>query len=56
VAYEWIDIDDSAEGDALVRQLNRGFRSVPTLIFGDGTTLVEPSDRELTSHLEQRGL
>jgi mycoredoxin len=49
IAYSWIDIDQDAEAEALVKQLNRGNRSVPTLVFPDGTILVEPSNRQLAS-------
>jgi mycoredoxin len=34
-----------------VKKVNRGNRSVPTLIFPDGTTLVEPSMLELARRL-----
>ena len=54
--YRWIDVDRDRAGDALVRELNRGNRAVPTLVFADGSVLVEPSDGELAAHLEQHGL
>ena len=56
VEYRWVDIDEDREADVTVRHLNRGNRSVPTLVFPDGSILVEPSDRQLTEHLDQRGL
>jgi mycoredoxin len=51
VAYRWIDIDHDREAEALVRKVNRSNRSVPTLIFPDGSMLVEPSNRQLAQHL-----
>ena len=51
VTYRWVDIDQDREAEALVKQVNRGNRSVPTLIFPDGTTLVEPSTLELARRL-----
>jgi mycoredoxin len=51
VAYRWVDIDQDREAEALVKKVNRGNRSVPTLIFPDGTTLVEPSTLELARRL-----
>ena len=48
IDFEWIDIDQSAEGERFVRQVNRGNRSVPTLLFDDGSTLTEPSLKVLT--------
>ncbi len=47
IPYQWIDIDFDAEGGRLVEELNHGYRSVPTIIFPDGSTLVEPSNEEL---------
>jgi len=51
IAYRWIDIDRDREAEALVRRVNRGDRSVPTLIFPDGSMLVEPSAHGLGQHL-----
>ncbi len=47
VPYRWIDIDGDREAEALVRKLNRGNRTVPTLVFPDGSVLVEPSNAQL---------
>ena len=47
IDFEWIDIDQSPEGERFVRQVNRGNRSVPTLLFEDGSTLTEPSRKDL---------
>ncbi len=49
--YEFIDIDDDRAGIALVEQVNGGKRIIPTIVFGDGTTLVEPTNAELAAHL-----
>jgi len=43
IPYRWIDINRDREAEALVRKINRGNRSVPTLVFPDGSVLVEPS-------------
>lgn len=53
VAYQWIDITGDPEAAAYVEQVNRGLRSVPTIVFPDGTVLVEPSNAELASKLNQ---
>jgi len=50
VAYRWVDIDQDGEAAALVKQLNHGNRSVPTLVFPDGAILVEPSTLQLARH------
>jgi glutaredoxin-like protein len=47
IAYEWIDIERSDDARELVRQINHGFASVPTIVFDDGTTLTEPSWSDL---------
>jgi len=51
IDYEWIDIDQDPEGEKLVMETNRGFRSVPTLFFPDGTILVEPRNQALIDKL-----
>lgn len=53
IPYHWIDIDYDEEGRSYVEKVNRGFRSVPTLVFPDGSILVEPTNDEL---LEKLGL
>ncbi|MGA9398493.1 MAG: glutaredoxin domain-containing protein [Anaerolineaceae bacterium] len=52
VDYEFIDIDKDKAGEAFVLKTNNGYRSVPTLLFPDGTTLTEPSQSELSKKLE----
>jgi glutaredoxin len=47
IPFKWIDIDLDAAARAYVEQINDGYRSVPTLIFPDGSILVEPSENEL---------
>jgi len=50
--YLWIDIDSSPAGERFVREVNHGNRSVPTLVFPDGSTLTEPSEQDLRKKLE----
>ena len=49
--YDYVNIeaDDSARG--YVEQVNRGFQSVPTIVFPDGSVLVEPSSSALAQKL-----
>jgi len=49
IPYQWIDIDKDAEASKLVEKINKGYRSVPTIIFPDGSILVEPSSSQLAS-------
>lgn len=47
LSYEVIDIDRDQAAAAYVMQVNQGMRSVPTIVFPDGSVLVEPTVREL---------
>ncbi|MGJ3239859.1 MAG: FAD-dependent oxidoreductase [Anaerolineae bacterium] len=47
IPYEWIDITDNDEAIAYVEKANQGNRSIPTIIYPDGTVQVEPSNAEL---------
>ena len=49
--YDWIDISQSAEAAAYVEKVNGGYRSVPTILFPDGSTMVEPSSPALIQKL-----
>jgi len=40
-------LEGNAEATEFVIQINRGYRSVPTIIFPDGSVLVEPNWEEL---------
>lgn len=51
IVYQWVDIDEDAEGRKYVESVNHGNRSVPTIVFPDGSILVEPSTKELSSKL-----
>jgi mycoredoxin len=47
IPYQWVNIDHDKDAEQLVIKTNHGMRSVPTIIFSDGTVLVEPSDQQL---------
>ncbi len=51
VPYTMIDIDQNREAAREVVRINGGYRTIPTVVFDDGTVLVEPSDRELGAKL-----
>ncbi|MEW5830287.1 MAG: glutaredoxin domain-containing protein [Chloroflexota bacterium] len=44
-----INVDQDKQAAEFVKQVNHGNRSVPTIIFPDGTKLVEPSEAELNA-------
>ncbi len=51
VHYEWIDVEQDADGLAFVEKVNDGKRIIPTIVFDDGSRLVEPSNAELAAKL-----
>lgn len=53
VAYLDVDIDNDPQAEAFVKQLNRGNRSVPTIVFPDGTLMTEPDNARLSQKLTQ---
>ena len=51
VPYDWIDIDADPEGLRFVEELQGGGRTIPTIVFADGSHLLEPSNDELAERL-----
>lgn len=51
IPYKWVDIEQDKSGEAYVLQKNNGKRIIPTIEFGDGSILVEPSNAELAAKL-----
>ena len=51
VRYNWVDIDRDDTARAYVRQVNAGKQIIPTIVFEDGSLLVEPSNAELAAKL-----
>ncbi|HEX5691598.1 MAG TPA: FAD-dependent oxidoreductase [Roseiflexaceae bacterium] len=51
VHYNWVDVEQDAEGLALVERANNGKRIIPTIVFDDESLLVEPSNAELAAKL-----
>ena len=47
IPYVRVGLEGDAKAAEFVTQINRGFRSVPTIVFPDGSVLVEPSWEEL---------
>lgn len=46
-----IGLEGNEEATQFVMQVNNGFRSVPTIIFPDGSILVEPDWEELRAKI-----
>lgn len=53
IAFQEIDIDEDDEAAAIVTAINRGSRTIPTIVFPDGAVLVEPSNRALALQIER---
>ncbi|MFH2039973.1 MAG: glutaredoxin domain-containing protein [Chloroflexota bacterium] len=51
IAYQWININKDPSACAIVEKVNNGNRSVPTIIWPDGSHLVEPSLKQLNHKL-----
>ena len=51
VHYRFVDVDVDADGLAFVEETNGGKRIIPVIAFGDGSTLVEPSNAEMAEKL-----
>ena len=49
--YKWVDIEQDPEAVAYVERVNKGKRIIPTIVFGDGSVLVEPTNAQLAAKL-----
>lgn len=53
IEYDEIDVSKDAQAAEIVKSMNSGNRSVPTIVFPDGSLLVEPSANELAQKIEE---
>lgn len=51
VQYEYINIEEDLAGQAYVQRVQNGGMSIPTIVFGDGSLLIEPTNAELAAKL-----
>ncbi len=51
ISYLQIGIEGDEQATRFVTQINRGFHSVPTIVFPDGAILVEPTWEQLRRKL-----
>lgn len=51
IEYQWIDTDKDDAASAELGSLTDGRKQIPTLVFEDGTVLVDPTEAELTQQL-----
>jgi mycoredoxin len=55
IAYAWYDIEEDEQLSSYVEKVNGGYKSVPTIVFPDGSILVEPGNTELENKLAEAG-
>ena len=55
IKYLAVGLEGNEEAAKFVMSINHGNRSVPTIIFPDGSILVEPSLRELQEKIPAAG-
>jgi mycoredoxin len=53
VKYSLIDVEADESAAEKVIKINGGARSIPVIVFADGTHLTEPSDNALKAKLEE---
>jgi thioredoxin reductase (NADPH) len=51
VEYKWVDVEQDEEARRFVEQHNDGKTIIPTIVFDDGSVLVEPSNAQLAAKL-----
>jgi|HubBroStandDraft_4_1064222.scaffolds.fasta_scaffold49301_2 thioredoxin reductase (NADPH) len=51
VPYDWVDIDQDEAGLKHVEELQKGGRSIPTIVFEGTDVLIEPTNEELARKL-----
>ena len=56
LTYTLIDIEADSKAADKVIEINGGMRSIPVIIFADGTHLTEPSDIALKAKLTSLGI
>jgi len=55
VGYDEIDIESDPDAAVMVAQINQGNLTVPTVLFGDGTAMTNPSVRQVSAKLAELG-
>lgn len=51
IPFTQIDIENDEAGAALIETINNGNRTVPTLVFADGSSMTNPSIAKVKEHL-----
>jgi mycoredoxin len=56
VQVNHIDVEADPSAAAKVQEINGGAKSIPVLVFSDGTHMTEPSDNDLKAKLISLGI
>ena len=48
IIYDWTNVDEETQYKEYITNLNDGEMRVPTIVFEDGSILVEPTNEELS--------
>ncbi len=51
VAFTWIDVEQDETARVTMQKYNGGLQTIPTIIFQDGTVMVEPSNAQLAGKI-----
>lgn len=51
IAYDEIDVDEDQAAAEIVKKLNNGNRTVPTVVFADGSSLTNPPLEDVVDKL-----
>jgi glutaredoxin-like protein len=51
-----VDVEADETAAAKVQEINGGAKSIPVLVFSDGTHMTEPSDNDLKAKLVSLGI
>jgi len=51
IQFQWVDVEQDEKAMAYVESVNQGRRIIPTIVFPDGSILVEPSNAQLAEKL-----
>jgi mycoredoxin len=55
IAYTEVDIEDDPEAAAFVASVNGGNQTVPTVTFRDGSSMTNPSVKQVEKKLAELG-
>jgi mycoredoxin len=56
IEYEEVNIDEDEKSIEYITKLNHGVRKIPTIVFSDGSFLIEPINKALEEHVKKLGI